>query len=123
MPAQMRSISLLISLFAGGVLLVGHWLPALGEPPGASEAKPKAEAEDSKKRGIGLVVTPLPDWFKFQSKDTVNGWIDTDDNKAIVSHAWELWGALTSLTPQELNGQKVPVYETWRDADEDLLPP
>ena len=45
-------------------------------------------------------MTPLPDWFKFQSKDTVNGWIDTDDNKAIVSHAWELWGALTSLTPQ-----------------------
>src|SRR5262249_34689841 len=56
-------------------------------------------------------------------KDTVNGWIDTDDNKAIVSHAWELWGALTSLTPQELNGQKVPVYETWWDADEVLLPP
>jgi len=43
--------------------------------------------------------------------------------KAMNRHAWELWAALTWPSNQELNGQKVPVFETWWDADEALLPP
>jgi len=65
----------------------------------------------------------VPNWFKFQSKATINGWIAADDSKAITGHAWELWAAVTALTNQELNGQKMPVFETWWSADEALLPP
>jgi hypothetical protein len=38
-------------------------------------------------------VTPLPEWFKFQTSDTVNGWISALDNKSITQHAWDRWGA------------------------------
>jgi len=104
----MRILAILIAL--GGV---GVWsLDPLGRPSRSEAAAPPAKAA-ADQNGIGLVVTPLPDWFKFQSNDTVNGWIDTLDNKAITEHAWELWGALSTLTDQELNGQKVPIYETW----------
>jgi hypothetical protein len=83
------------------------------------QAKP---APTAKTTSLGLKVTPLPDWFKFQSKDTVNGWIKNDDYKAITVHAWELWAALTTLTNQKVNGERVPVFETWWDAEEALLP-
>ncbi|HLJ93417.1 MAG TPA: hypothetical protein VKU02_09535 [Gemmataceae bacterium] len=117
------SLVLLIAILTFGTLLTGHCFLLPAKAPAAPEDKPKTQAEGLKKRAIGLVVSPLPDWFMFQSKDTVNGWINSEDNKAIVNHAWELWGALTSLTNQELNGQKVPIYETWWDADEVLLAP
>lgn len=105
-----------------GTIAVGVVL-CNGTPPRAVAAAPPARAEDAPRTGLGLVVTPLPDWFKFQTSDTVNGWIDSLDSKSITQHAWELWGALTTLTDQELNGQKVPIYETWWDSDEALLAP
>jgi len=70
-----------------------------------------------------LTPAPLPTWFKFQSNDTVNGWIDALDNKSITEHAYELWAALTTLTDQEYNKTKVPVYFTWWDARVALAPP
>jgi hypothetical protein len=117
MPPRTFAPALAAVLFGLGLSFC--WLTAPGGTRSAAEDKPGA----GRTTGVVLVVAPLPDWFKFQSKDTVNGWINTDDNKAIVAHAWELWGALTSLTDQELNGQKVPVYVTWWDADEVLLAP
>jgi len=72
--------------------------------------------------GVALKYTPLPPSFKFQTKETVNGWVNSNDVKSMTEHAFELWGALTTLTDQTLNGQKVPVYETWWDRDEALSP-
>jgi hypothetical protein len=103
------------------VLLGLPWL--LGQSPPRAAEKPARPPAKERVTAVGLTVAPLPAWFKFQSKETVNGWITTDDNKAITAHAWELWAALTTLTDQELNGEKVPVYETWWDGDEALLPP
>ena len=79
-----------------------------------------ARTEDT---GNDLVPAPMPDWFKFQSNDTVNGWINNLDNKAITGHAWEIWGAITTLTDQQHNGNKLPVYETWWSVQEALAPP
>lgn len=73
--------------------------------------------------GLDLEYTPLPDWFEFQPKATVEAWVAEADTKSMMGHAWELWGALTSPSGQELNGQGMPVYETWYDRDEALAPP
>src|SRR5262249_51807763 len=90
----------------------------------ADEDRPAKEAKDAKDArnvtGVGLTVEPMPKWFEFQTKDTVNGWIANDDAKAMTEHAWEIWAAITTLTNQKLNGQPVPVFETWWDADEAL---
>jgi hypothetical protein len=94
---------------------------AMRPPPG----EPKKDAAPQK-NGLDLVVTPLPDWFKYQSAGTVNGWVNDLDEKSITAHAWELWGALTTLTTQDLPGdkeQKAPIFETWWDRDEVLAGP
>jgi len=114
----MRILAVLPAL--GGLVVWSMFSSCASVRPEVAEQRPDALAVQN---GVGLNVTPLPDWFKFQSNDTVNGWIDSLDIKAITGHAWELWGALTTLTDQELNGQKVPIYETWWDADEALLAP
>ena len=77
---------------------------------------------DTPTNGLGLKVSPMPDWFQFKSNDVVNGWIDEHDGKSMTSHAWDIWGAITTLTDQTLNEQKVPVFETWWDRDEALTP-
>src|SRR6266852_9691368 len=92
----LRSLPFLIVIVACGILTSHYWLIARAEPPLASEGESKETEADVKKTGLGLTVTPLPDWFKFESKDTVNGWINTDDIKAITTHAWGLWGALST---------------------------
>ena len=65
-----------VSVVLGGVLawtLFAAWNPARSngaeQPPSAAPVK----------NGVNLIVTPLPDWFKFQTSDTVNGWIDSLD--------------------------------------------
>src|SRR5436309_10170796 len=121
MLSRKRSLVLLTGFVAAASLACREpAVPGPGaQPPDGGQPK---EVAAQKARAIGLAVAPMPDWFKFQAKDTVNGWITSDDAKAITGHAWELWAALTTLTNQELNGQKVPVYETWWDADEALIP-
>lgn len=70
-----------------------------------------------------MKVEPLPDWYKFQSTKTVQGWIDNLDSKAITRHAWETWGALTAMSNQKSNGELLRVFETWWDKIEVFAPP
>lgn len=49
-------------------------------------AQPPAAAE-----GVALKFTPLPPSFKFQTMDTVNHWVETNDVKSMTEHAFELW--------------------------------
>jgi hypothetical protein len=130
-PSVRRQTNLVLlgsGLFCCTLLASFPWLSAQDRTTRKQDdtAKPAARDEkddkDKKKvRSVGLTVTPLPKWFEFESKDTVNGWIANDDSKAITAHAWELWGALTTLTEQKLGDQFVPIYETWWDAEEALL--
>jgi hypothetical protein len=92
-------------------------------PDDVNTAQQTSGANSADAGSPDLVPAPLPDWFKFESNDTVNGWINSLDNKAITTHAWELWGALTTITDQQHNGQKVPIYETWWSIQEALAPP
>ncbi len=64
---------------------------------------------------IGLTYTPMPDSFKFREAHEVQGWIDRNDAEAMIKHAWEIWGGLSTLTSQEIDGKKYPVFETWVD--------
>ena len=85
------------------------WRRTDAGPTKADEARPLGP------NGIGLTYTPMPEWFEFRKSAEVQRWIDQNDTKAMIEHAWELWGGLTSLTSQEIDGKKYPVFETWVD--------
>ena len=67
--------------------------------------------------GFGLTYTPMPPAFKFQPAATINGWVKQNDSKAMIQHGWDLWGGLTSMTSQMVDGKpmKFPIFETWVD--------
>ena len=69
------------------------------------------------KNSFGLTYTPMPPAFKFQPKATINGWVKQNDTKAMIQHGWELWGGLTSMTSQTVDGKpvKIATFETWVD--------
>jgi hypothetical protein len=75
--------------------------------------------------GLGLVFVPMPPWFKFRPAPEVQKWIDEVDSRAITEHAWDLWGGLTTLTTQKVDGQDVtyPIFETWIDEGTVFAPP
>lgn len=52
--------------------------------------------------------------------DTINGWIGATpiDTQAMAQHAWQIWGGMTADSGQQINGQIVPVWETWYDSTE-----
>jgi hypothetical protein len=66
---------------------------------------------------FGLTYTPMPNSFKFKPKATINGWVRQNDTKAMIQHGWELWGGLTTMISQNVDGKpvKVPIFETWVD--------
>ena len=66
---------------------------------------------------FGLTYTPMPTAFKFKPKATVNGWVRQNDNKAMIQHGWELWGGLTTMISQVVDGKpvKIATFETWVD--------
>lgn len=41
---------------------------------------------------------------------TIDGWVNSNDQTSIRSHAWDLWAGITSITPAS---QGWPVWETW----------
>jgi hypothetical protein len=90
--------------------------------PHVSAAEPGIKAP-KEAEGSNIKVEPLPDWYKFQSAKTVQEWIDDLDNKAITGHAWDTWGALTTMTDQKSNGELLPVFDTWWDKIEVFAPP
>lgn len=51
---------------------------------------------------------------------TINDWVSysyalngLETNKDMISHAWGLWAALTSITDQTCNGVPLRLFETW----------
>ena len=42
----------------------------------------------------------------------------TDDEARVRSHAWALWAALTAPSASIVDGQRLPVFETWFSIDE-----
>jgi hypothetical protein len=65
---------------------------------------------------------PLPDpkipGFCFPEKeDTILDWVKNDNKKAIYLHGWGLWVALTTVSDQVFEGQKLRVFETWYNPD------
>ncbi|VTS03671.1 Uncharacterized protein OS=Sinorhizobium meliloti (strain SM11) GN=SM11_chr0905 PE=4 SV=1 [Gemmata massiliana] len=74
---------------------------------------------------LGLAYQPLPKWVPFESKDTVQKWIDENDTKAMTVHAWQLWGGLTEMVTEKVGGEehRVPLFETWFDPDQVFGPP
>ena len=59
----------------------------------------------------------MPNTFKFQPKQVVNSWVDSNDTKAMIEHPWELWGGLSTEVTQKVDGREVhcPTFENWVD--------
>ncbi|MFO1322471.1 MAG: hypothetical protein U1F15_00235 [Burkholderiales bacterium] len=56
----------------------------------------------------------LPARFGFPvAESTLLGYVLTDDQARVRRHAWELWAALTSPSTSVVDGQRLPVFETW----------
>jgi len=108
------------SMWAAGTCLLAGTLALL-----VSSASDAQETEKSGSNALGLAYTPLPEWFKFQPKATVNTWVAENDVRSMTTHAWELWGALTELTTQSVGGTTttVPIFETWLDPSDVFSPP
>jgi hypothetical protein len=120
MSRRLLSLLALCTALLGPALLAYRGAPGLSADPQAPDDK---EARGGKRRANGLTPAPLADWFKPRTRQTINGWIATDDTKAMTEHAWELWAALTSPTEQKLHAEEAPVFMTWWDANEALLAP
>src|SRR5580698_5207100 len=61
-----------------------------------------------------IIPQPIPPQFNFPlPAATINSWISSSDTQAIRGHAWTLWAGLTATSDQILNGQNLPVWETW----------
>ena len=63
---------------------------------------------------------PLPDpkipGYQFpESEDTIIGWTKSNNQKAMNLHAWGIWTALTQISDQTFDGQKLRTFETWYD--------
>ncbi|HTU89583.1 MAG TPA: hypothetical protein VMF69_05745 [Gemmataceae bacterium] len=109
------------------VLLCGSLAAACArDNPRAQKSPPPPEADvPLGPNSLGLTFTPMPDWFHFRTAAEVQTWIDEDDVKAMMEHAWELWGGLTSPTTQTVKDEKVtyPIFETWVDEFKVFPPP
>jgi hypothetical protein len=99
-------------LWLAGVMLVAGLTVA-------QQPNPKAAPANS----LNLRHAPMPAWFKFETKETVNDWIAQGNTQAMTEHAWLLLAAVTSPTNQQLNGKPAPVFETWWSRDETLSAP
>jgi hypothetical protein len=70
-----------------------------------------------------IIPQPIPPQFNFPlPAATINSWVATSNTQAIRGHAWDLWAGLTASSGQMLNGQDLPIWETWL-AQEDIFPP
>ncbi|RAP59543.1 hypothetical protein [Oleiagrimonas sp. MCCC 1A03011] len=47
-----------------------------------------------------------------QSETTVNGWVYSGNQAALIRHAWSIWAGLTQYTGK-VNGTPVRAFETW----------
>jgi hypothetical protein len=70
---------------------------------------------------------PLPDpkipGYRFpEAENTIVGWTVDNNQKAMNLHAWGIWTALTQLSDQTFDNQKLRVFETWYDPS-DLISP
>lgn len=110
-----------------GILLLGVGVFVALMPTGAPAAPEKSPAESglANKNLLGLTYQPLPKWVPFESKDTVQKWIDESDTRSMLHHAWQLWGGLTESVTEDVGGTKyqVPLFETWFDESQVFSPP
>ena len=84
----------------------------------ACDKSPKASADGKTgTTAVAGVITPVPlsgPNFPVPAA-TINGWVANSDTAAIRGHAWDLWQAMGAPSGQILNGQNLPVWDTWAD--------
>lgn len=82
----------------------------------ACDKGPKTPAEGETAVAGVITPVPLPNGPNFPVPPaTINGWIANSDTAAIRGHAWSLWQSMGSPSGQILNGQNLPIWDTWAD--------
>jgi hypothetical protein len=51
-------------------------------------------------------------------ESTLLAYVLTDDETRVRQHAWELWAGLTAPSASVVDGQRLPVFQTWYSIDE-----
>ncbi|GIW08214.1 MAG: hypothetical protein KatS3mg060_3019 [Dehalococcoidia bacterium] len=65
------------------------------------------------------VYQDIPDGYDFPAPShRLLAAIYANDRQAIREHAWNLWAGLTAPSLSVVNGQRLPIFETWYSADE-----
>ena len=61
-----------------------------------------------------FVYQDLPTRYGFPvAEATLLGLVLTDDQARVRRHAWDLWAALTTPSTSVVDGQRLPVFQTW----------
>lgn len=60
----------------------------------------------------------IPNFNFPEPEEKIVGWTDTNDQAAMTLHMWGIWTGLTQQTNESYDGQKLLVFETWRDPDD-----
>jgi hypothetical protein len=119
-----RRGGLTIVVLVGLIVLVsfGFRRPA---PAGVPTVPKPASGPEPPPNSLGLTYTTIGAAFRHQQPATVQGWIDTNDTKAMIEHAWEAWAGLSTETTQKVGGKDVtyPIFETWIDEPTVFTPP
>jgi hypothetical protein len=91
--------------------------PPAGGPAAGAQAPATSPVPPLGPNGLGLTYRPMPSWFRFRPKGEIDGWVRQNNVGAMIEHAWELWGGLTSEITGNVGGQpmKFPTFETWVD--------
>lgn len=91
---------------------------ALGGLAGCGETPAKPEAPVLAATGV-ITPVPLPTTADYPvAQARIQAWIDAGDTGAIRNHAWRLWQAMAQPSGQSLNGQQLPIWETWPSSDD-----
>lgn len=52
--------------------------------------------------------------FSFPTdSNTINGWINNQQNDSIAAHAWGIWAGLNMNSGEKVEGQDIRTFETW----------
>jgi len=61
--------------------------------------------------------------YKFpEASDTILGWVEKKDQKAINTHAWGIWTSLTRPSGERFESQELLVFETWETPSDIMTP-
>ncbi len=96
---------------------------AAAAPPAkpAPAAKPAAKAPAP---AAEIKPETIPPGFNFPTpRKVIDGWVAVDATAKMRTHAWDVWAGMSAPSHSTLQGQRLPVWETWFSENEVFIAP